>query len=312
MNQFVEYQPTYGSVCRTFTWPGSNFCGVYTWNGWLRLYDLTRREFIQEFKIYDTVGMTAAVSADDAYLYFGTYYAWGLGCFEISSRKRIWRRGDLKGFHGLSFSHKDGCLYAEVERGSALKIDGRTGETVTKLKRVNEVHASPYGDYILACEPKSICVRDTSGQTLWKWPREGFAMHSVAWSPRTIALVEAVDLLDLQEKFGTRVYDLRTGDLLWRKPTKETSPRGIMFRPEGEYVAIEGKKGETGIVRFSEETGAITRHQVPVDDMKCKACGRGMIGCNICMHGRMVFAIDEYTYETRLYPLNDNPTDSPK
>jgi len=306
MNQPVKHGLDYGGVSATHAWPSSNYCAVATWNSWLRLYDLGRGEFVQEFNLPpDMGGMSAAVSHDDRFLYVGTWYAWGLACVEIATRRFVWKRTDLKRFRGLCFSPKDDCLYAEFDRAPAMKIDGRTGETVTKLPRVSEVSVSPYGDYLLTCEPKHLCLRDTSGSVLQKWPREGFAVHRVGWSPRTVAIVECEDLLTLKEKFGTRAYDLRTGALLWRLPRKETFPLGIMFRPESEYVAMEHNLGADVIVRLNEQTGAIRRQTVPIANLKCKTCGRGIFRCSVCKGGSLVFAIDQFTHEPHVFPLGD-------
>ncbi len=306
MNQAVKHALDYGGVNATHAWPASDYCAVATWNSWLRLYDLARREFVQEFHLPpDTGGMSAAVSPDDRLLYVGTYFAWGLACIEIATRRFVWKRTDLKRFYGLCFSPKDGCLYAEFDRAPAMKIDGRTGETVTKLPRVSEVSVSPHGNYLLTCEPKYLCLRDTSGGVLQKWPREGFAIHRVGWSPRSVAIVECEDLLTLREKYGTRVYDLQSGGLLWRLPRKETYPLGIMFRPESEYVAIEGNLGEGVLVRLDEKTGAIRRQVVPVANLKCETCGRGIFKTSVCKHGSLVFAIDQFTHETHVFPLRD-------
>jgi hypothetical protein len=305
MNNSVEHHITYGMASQTFSWPGSKYCAVYTWNSWLRLYDLERKGFDQEFTVHDSGGMSAAVSADDRFLYLAAYYSWGLACVEIASRRFVWRRKDLKRFYGLSFSPQDNCLYAEFDRGSAIKMNAETGETIGKLPRVREVSADPYGGYVLMCEPKHLCLCDTSGNTLQKWPREGFKILNVGWSPRTIAIVECEDLLTLQEEFGTRVYDLQSGSLLWRQPRKETQPLGVMFRPESEYVGTEGRLGKTVLVRIGEHTGIIQRQPIPVDGMKCKTCGRGSIGCAVCRHGSLIFAIELYTHETRLFQLGD-------
>lgn len=306
MNQSIITGSSYGSVNEVFSWPESDYCAVKTCNDWLRLYDLKRREFVQEFRIPDSGGMSVAVSADDRFLFLATYYSWGMACVEIASRKFVWRRKDLKRFNGLSFSPKDNCLYAEFDRGSAIKIDSMTGETIAKFPRIGEVSVSSYGDYVLMCDPKYMCLRDTAGNSLQKWPREGFKVLTVGWSTQTIAIVECVDLLTLQEKYGTRVYDLKSGALVWRQPRKETQPLGIMFKPEGEYVAIEGlmkNLGKNILVHLDEQTGSIKRQPIPVTEMMCKMCGRGVIACCLCGKGSFIFAIDQYTFEIRVFPV---------
>ena len=61
MSQRVIHRPSYGGVNATHCWTESNYCGVVSWNGWFRLYDLGRKEFVQEFNVPDTGGMSAAV-----------------------------------------------------------------------------------------------------------------------------------------------------------------------------------------------------------------------------------------------------------
>jgi hypothetical protein len=253
----------------------------------------------------DSGGISAAVSPDDRFLFLGTYYAWGLACVEIATRRFVWKRSDLKRFYGLCFSPKDNCLYAEFDRAAAMKIDSRTGETTAKLLHMKEVAASPYGDYLLASESNHLCLRDTAGSTLQKWPVEGFKIFNVGWSPRTVAIVECVDLLKLQEKFGTRVYDLQSGAVVWRQPHKETYPDGIMFRPEGEYVGIERNLGDSVLVRMNEQTGNIQRQPIPVTGMKCKTCGRGTFVCRVCGRASLVFAIDVDTHEAHVFRIGD-------
>jgi hypothetical protein len=263
-------------------WFDSRFCAVTSTKGVVRLYSIAERSFVAEFQtIEDAGGISVAMSSDDRYCFLGTYYAWALACFEVSTGKLEWKRKDLARFYGLSFSAGQQALFGYFHGKSALKLNPSTGETVQSYRGIQEVYASPISGDTLLVDKKKLSLHGTDGKRLWSAQRESFAILEVAWSPGTVAISEALEDGLETGTSGIRCYG-RHGELLWRYKGRKGHMSPLMYRPEDRcYIGVDFRAGPKDrlLVRWDEETGEIKNEQVIPSSRHGKLCAKGRTMC---------------------------------
>src|SRR5262249_38677213 len=153
-------------------WYGSAFCAAVSCGGWVRLFSISERRFVKDlFTHKDSGGLSVAMSPEDQYCFVGSYYAWGLACFDVRTGELVWKPDDLRRFYGLTFAPGLQSLFGYFDGKSALRIDPRTGETLETFRGVNYVAASAFRDSTLFGNNKSFILRNDAGQRLWSLAR---------------------------------------------------------------------------------------------------------------------------------------------
>ncbi len=290
---------TKDSVNRVDSWLNSNYCAIVSWGGWVRLFNIAEKRFaIDLFTHKDSGGVSVAMSPDDRHCFLGTYYSWGLACFDVSTGQIVWKRDDLKRFYGLSYSKAQQCLFAYFDGKSALRIDPKTVATLETFQRVNLVSASPFNDAVLFGDGgRRFTMHKPDGGITWTVPRESFAVLDIAWSAETVAISEVGSERSNGTRAGIRCYSLH-GELLWRYEGKKHHMSPIMYQPNNrQYIGVDfgiyGPK-DVLLVHWDELTGRICNEQeVPY----------AMRGA-ICQQGRLMFCVDRKTYEFSLNPIS--------
>ncbi len=261
-------------VCQVNCWYSSNYCAVVSRDGWVRLFSLADRCFLREFFTHkDSGGVSVALSADDQRCFLGSYYAWGLACFTVSTGERKWKRDDLRRFRGLTFSPQLHRLFGYFDGKGALEIDPETGQTVQSFRGTTDLVASPINDLVLFGDKKSLSLWRGTRSKLWSVSREGFAVLDVAWSLDTVAISEA---RDTDREFGVRCFST-DGELLWRYNSRKTQVSPLMYNPARRvYVGIDYTPGteDRVLIHWDEATGTIQLERTIPPKMHGALCQR--------------------------------------
>ena len=256
-------------------WYGSDYCAVVSRDGWVRLFSLPDRCFLRDvFTHNDSGGVSVAFSADDQRCFLGSYHAWGLACFTVSTGECKWKREDLRRFRGLTFSAKLHRLFAYFEGKSALEMDPETGQTMQSFRGTTDLVASPLNDLLLFGDKKSLSLWRGTSKKLWTVSREGFAVLDVAWALDTVAISEA---RDTARDFGVRCFSTH-GELLWRHHSRKTQVSPLMYNPARRvYVGVDYTPGteDRFLIHWDEETGKIQHERTIPHTMHGALCQRG-------------------------------------
>jgi outer membrane protein assembly factor BamB len=279
------------------SWFDSNYCALISWGGWVRLFNITEQRFVIDlFTHKDSGGVSVAMSSDDRHCFLGTYYSWGLACFDVSTGQMVWKRDDLKRFYGLAFSKAQQCLFGYFDGKSALRIDPKTGETIETFKTVKNISASPFDDAVLFGDGHRFTLRKSDGEKIWSVPRESFAVLNIAWSPETVAISEVGSERRDGTKAGIRCFSLH-GKLLWRYEGRKHHVSPIMYKPSShQYVGVDFTAGVSDaiLVHWDEQTGQIHHEQAMSFNMPVE----------ICRQGQMMFCVNRKSYEFALNPIS--------
>lgn len=274
------------------SWQNSSFIAVVTWNGRVKLFDASSKRFIVEFFTHkDPGGVSVALSQNNERCFCGTYYAWGLACFDVSTGQVIWRRKDLKRFYGLSFSPARNSLFAYFDGKSALELDPFTGITQNEFRGVVEVDASPYDESLLFTERKKFNFLGKELKKLWSVPRESFAVLENAWSPDSVAISEVGSELPNGSKAVIRCYSLG-GELLWRYQGQNHHVDALQYRPRTKsFVGVDFTAGKAYmLVELDEGTGKVIQQKIIPTSPHW----------GFCENGEQFFSVDHNSYEVAL------------
>ena len=277
------------SVNRLDSWFSSDYCAAVTWGGHVKLFSISQSRFVADiFTHKDSGGISVALSGDDLLGFVGTYYAWGLACFEIATGKQIWKRSDLKHFYGLSYSQTQGSLFGYFNGKSGLRIDPHTGKTLETLRDCKHISCSPFDGCVLIRGGKKVRLVSKSEGVLWNCPASGFAALDVAWSPTLVVLSEAGSDCG----GGVRCFEISTGKLRWSNAEHCIN---IMYCPgTQQFVGIGGKKGLPSLMcfRWEEETGDMNITEIPKLFQKA-----------ICNKGQLIYSIEPKSFESSLMKI---------
>jgi len=289
------------SVHSVQSWYDSGYCAVVTWGDWVRLFRISDRAFVRDiYTKKNSGGISVAMSSGDNFLFLGTYYGWGLACFDVHTGEIVWKRDDLQRFYGLAYSPSMDALFGYFLGKRALRIDPRTGATVESFRGVKDIAASPLTDLVLFGNRKSFILRNAAGENLWAVPRESFAVLDVAWSSDTVAISEAAHFRPkdgVTEPGILRCYGWN-GELLWRCESQEAHVCPLMWSGKRrDYVGVRfsgSKRGKSFLLHWGEQTGRkASEREVP--DTMCDA---------ICQQGSTRFLVDYKTYECFLESIS--------
>lgn len=261
------------------SWPDSNYCALITRGGWIRLFNIAEsRIVIDLFTHKDSGGVSVAMSSDGRHCFLGTYYAWGLACFDVSTGQMLWKRNDLRRFYGLTFSKAQNCLFCCFQGKSALRIDPKTGATLETFRGVNFISASPFSDAVLYGNQNQFTLRLGNGEKLWSAGRESFDVMDIAWSPGALAVSECVNCVkgDFGSAAGIRCFSLH-GELLWRHRGRWTHIFSLMYRPEShQFIGFDPDRGKDIYLQYlNEQTGHLARELLMPHIMLGEFCQQG-------------------------------------
>jgi hypothetical protein len=251
-------------VNKAIGWQDSPFIAVVTWNGIVKLFDASSQRFVAEFSIHkNSGGVNVAISSNNKQCFCGTYYAWGLACFDIGTGRVVWHRKDLKRFYGLSFSPARNSLFAYFDGKGALELDPNSGATRNEFRGVVEIHASRCDESLLLAERKKIVFVGKDGKKLWSVPRESFAILDVAWSQDTVAISEVGADNPDGSKAGIRCFSLH-GELLWRYKGQNTHVDPLQFRQRtNSFIGVDFTSGEACLlVELDKDSGKVSRQKI--------------------------------------------------
>ena len=279
-------------VNKAIGWQDSPFIAVVTWNGIVKLFDASSKQFVGEFSIHkNSGGVNVAISSNNKQCFCGTYYAWGLACFDIGTGQVVWHRKDLKRFYGLSFSKARNSLFAYFNGKSAIELNPTTGECLNSFRGVVEIHASPFDESLLLVDTKNFRLTDRSGDTLWSVQRESFAILDVAWSQDTVAISEVGADNPDGSKAGIRCFSLH-GELLWRYKGQNTHVDPLQFRQRtNSFIGVDFTSGEACLlVELDKDSGKVS-HQKIVPSLP---------HWGFCQSAEQYFTVNHTSYEVTL------------
>lgn len=198
---------------------------VYVWN-------VESRVLVHEFPTtIRSGGVSLALSADGSTCFAGTYYAWGVACVDLSERRELWRRSDLKRFYGLAFVPHDGSLVGWFDGRAGQVLDGRTGQSIERRHGLSAFYASRFDRSVLKYA-RQLELINAFGER-HRWSRESFALLDAGFSPESCVVSEVGG--------AVRAFELDTGHLTWTyQPSPGTHVTLLDFAPRlGRFVAME-------------------------------------------------------------------------
>jgi hypothetical protein len=196
-----------------------------------------------------------ALSADGALLFAGSWYAGGAMAYAVFEGREVWRRKDLRRFHGLSAEGPRAHLYCYLDRKATLRLDPASGETVERLRWAGEVYCSPLQDLILLVG-RNLRFGPESAPDKLRAPRTTFAVLDVAFGIESLAVSESTG--------PVRCFSLKTGAEIWRHtPSAGNHLINLSYcAPLDVFVGVNWAYktgGEHNLVHLSRTTGAISQ-----------------------------------------------------
>ena len=179
---------------------------VYVWN-------VRARERVREFPtIADSGGVSLALDAGGGRCFVGTYYAWGVGCIDLSIGDQIWHRTDLKRVQGMCVVPDDASVVVWFENAAGLTLDARTGDTRERHVGLRAFQASRL-DRATLKYARQFELTDAGGHR-HKWPRDRFALLAASFSSELCLVSEstaAVKAVALSSGRPVWTYEPRPG-----------------------------------------------------------------------------------------------------
>lgn len=282
-------------MCGLYGWYDSDYCAITSWEGWVRLFSLSRQKVLAEFFTRkNPCGINVAISSDNKRCFVSPGYTWGIGCFDAETGELIWKRKGLG--YGLSFCPASQSLYAFAGVGKALRFDPNTGSLLESFRGIREIFPSPHGKGVLTIEGKSIRVRDTGMRELFSVPKESWAVLDVAWSESSVAISDVRTVKPDGTRTGIRCYDLSTGKLLWNYVGRKGHVKPLMYRPaKRAFVGIDfiGSPDDALLLQWDERSGQIIHEEAIPCDLHGKLCSRG----------ELMFLADRKTHATSILKI---------
>lgn len=176
-------------------------------------------------------GVSLALSADGSDCFAGTYYAWGVACVDLSERRELWRRTDLKRFYGLEFVPYDGTLVGWFDGRAGQVLEGRTGKSIERYPALGAFCASRFDRSVLRYG-KQLELINALGERQ-RLSRESFALLAAGFSSDSCVVSEVGG--------AVRAFELETGHLTWTyQPSPGIHVTQLDFAPRVcRFVAIE-------------------------------------------------------------------------
>ena len=213
-----------------------------------------------------------ALSQDGALLFAGSWYAGGAMAYGVFQGREMWRRKDLRRFHGLCAVGPSAHLYCWCDGKATLRLDPASGQTVERLPGAGEVYSSPLQNLILLAGRK-LQFGSESALDRFQAARTTFAVLDVAFGPECLAVSES--------NGPVRCFSIKTGAELWR----HTPPAGNHLihlsycAPLDLFVGVDWAYqagGEYHLIHLSRASGAISRISDLVSARDIAFCRSGL------------------------------------
>ena len=174
------------------------------------VWDVVARRKISEFdSVLDFGGRRLAITSDGERVIAGAYLRYGVACYNASSGKLLWQRKDRKKVQNISLAADDELVYCGFEGSAGHALDTITGETVERMRGVDDVHASSFEPLLFKDMKSRSAELLLDGQSrLGKIERATFAFLGCAFAPGLVVTSES----------GGPLRCFRTGDVveMWR------------------------------------------------------------------------------------------------
>jgi outer membrane protein assembly factor BamB len=250
--------------------------------GYVRLFDALNRSTGAGFFVrYDFGGNRMCLSRDGSTVLCGCYCVYGLGAYDVSTGKELWRRKDLKRVQDVQPLFHDDLVFCGREGSSGQIISITTGDTVQTLRGIKKIYASPHSSHVLLIG-KDYQVQSPPGTKRFRIEPESFAVIDSAFSHDVVVVVEAAGHM--------RAFSLTTGKLLWRQtPTEGLRWMNVEATDSGSFVAnlvVDARPSNLG---FFVHLDAITGNRLnevpfPANESGCYCMrGKAFFGSSNCL-----------------------------
>ena len=162
-----------------------------------------------EFKVvWDAGGDRLALSEDARWAASAQYSGEGVGIYDVSRARPVWRRRDVRKAQSVQFLRER--LLVIREEGGGLWLDVAGGATLAELPGVRDAHASIDGRFLLIAKrtehPYELI--DNDGRPIRKLERSTFAILAAAFTERLVVVSESGGPVSC--------WALDSGSPLWR------------------------------------------------------------------------------------------------
>jgi len=199
------------------------------------VWDLSTSTRVSSFDtILDFGGSRLVLSPDGSRCIAGAYHRHGIACYHADTGRLIWQRKDLKKLQYLTLSANGERAFCGLGTGPCAVLDIATGTDIERWRGVRRVLESQFQPWLLLDKPnRDLEVREFTGKTIARFPRETFGMLAAVFGPTTICLSESGG--------PVRVLDPLRQLELWRyTPAKGAHVLGVSYvEALASFVGVE-------------------------------------------------------------------------
>jgi hypothetical protein len=193
--------------------------------GKIYVWDIKNNKEICQFNsTFGFGGKRLAITSDGKYVTTGSYGRKGLALYNSIDGSIVWKRKDLSKIQTVKITPDDKYIFVSIDNKYLLKIELATGETVEKLKGVEDIFFSLYDDiYILESKKYDVYSK---GEKILSIYKESSSCLDMCFASGLAFISEVGE--------NVRAISYLTGDEIWRFEPNAGVAKVLTKYPSGE------------------------------------------------------------------------------